>query len=375
LELYLWRSIAWLSLTIWIYLFFFRGMFWKLNERLPRPNPEPAAKITIAAVIPARDEAEVIALAVSSLRRQEGHFRLHITVADDESDDDTAGIAKQAGADTVIRVEPRPAAWKGKLRALQLGLTAIPSDAEYILFTDADIAWSDPDLLARLLTQARQGFDLVTVMAHLRCQSSAEQLLIPAFVYFFFKLYPPAWVHNLPGVAAAAGGCMLLRRSTFEKLGGIESYRDALIDDCALARRVKEVGGRIWLGLSDGGIHSTRGYENSAVIRSMIARSAFAQLDHSALLLLGTLAGMFLTYLVPLWFLATPDPLVGIPTLAAWLLSAIMFLPAAKTFHAPKWTCLVVPFIAAFYVLATVESALNYWRGKGGVWKGRVQDP
>ena len=168
---------------------------------------------------------------------------------------------------------------------------------------------------------------------------------------------------------------MLLRRSTFEKLGGIESYRDALIDDCALARRVKEVGGRIWLGLSDGGIHSTRGYENSAVIRAMIARSAFAQLDHSALLLLGTLAGMFLTYLVPLWFLATPDPMVGIPTLAAWLLSAIMFLPAAKTFHAPKWTCLVVPFIAAFYVLATVESALNYWRGKGGVWKGRVQDP
>lgn len=374
MELYLWRSLAWLSLSIWIYLFFFRGMFWKLRERLPVAGPSNAGHTTIAVVIPARDEADVVARTVTTLRCQEGAFHLHITVADDESSDNTAGVARQAGADRVVRVPPRPNAWKGKLWALHQGVTVIPPQADFILFTDADIAYRRPDLLARLLTQAEAGYDLVTVMAHLRCQSTAEQLLIPAFVYFFFKLYPPAWVNNLPRVAAA-GGCMLIRRTTFEKLGGIESYRDALIDDCALGRSVKDIGGRIWLGLSDGGIYSTRGYDDSMVIRAMIARSAFAQLDHSALLLLGTLSGMFLTYMVPLWFLATPDPFVGIPTLAAWLISAIMFYPTVRTFHAPKWTCLIVPFIAAFYVLATVNSALNYWRGKGGVWKGRVQDP
>ena len=332
------------------------------------------AQTTIAVVIPARDEAEVVAQTVASLRLQEGPFRLHITVADDESSDATAAVARKAGADTIIPVQPRPVGWKGKLWALQQAMTAIPEDAEYILFTDADIAYRYPDLLARLLTQAEQGYDLVTVMAHLRCQSTAERLLIPAFVYFFFKLYPPSWVANKPGTAAAAGGCMLIRRSTFQKLGGLESYRDALIDDCALGRRVKSAGGRIWLGLSDGGIYSTRGYDDSTVIRAMIARSAFAQLNHSALILAGTLAGMFFTYLVPLWFLSTPDPLVGFPTLAAWLLSAIMFLPAARTFGAPKWTALIVPLIAVFYLIATVESALNYWSGKGGVWKGRVQD-
>ena len=349
-------------------------MFWRLRERLPRPNLQDTAKITIAVVIPARDEAEVIAQTVTSLRQQEGPFQLRITVADDESSDATAAIAKRAGADTVVRVPPRPAEWKGKLWALQQGLTAIPASADYILFTDADIAYRYPDLVARLVTQAEKGNDLVTVMAHLRCQSLAEKLLIPAFVYFFFKLYPPAWVAKRSGTAAAAGGCMLLRRSTFERLGGIESYKDALIDDCALGRRVKAVGGRIWLGLSDRGIYSTRGYDDASVIRAMIARSAFAQLNHSALLLVGTLAGMFLTYIVPLWFLSTPDPLVGFPTLAAWLLSTIMFLPAARTFRAPKWTCFLVPLIAAFYLLATVESALNYWSGKGGIWKGRVQD-
>ena len=210
MDLLLPRAIAWLSLAIWLYLFLFRGMFWLLRERLPRPNLKSTAQTTIAVVIPARDEAEVVAQTVASLRLQEGPFRLHITVADDESSDATAAVARKAGADTIIPVQPRPVGWKGKLWALQQAMTAIPEDAEYILFTDADIAYRYPDLLARLLTQAEQGYDLVTVMAHLRCQSTAERLLIPAFVYFFFKLYPPSWVANKPGTAAAVVACGLL---------------------------------------------------------------------------------------------------------------------------------------------------------------------
>jgi len=366
---------VWLSLAIWIYLFAFRGGFWRLRERLGKQRAEVNDKEPlIAIVIPARDEALYIAETVTSLRSQRGTFRLDITVADDESSDETASLAARAGANRVIPVRPRPPQWKGKLWALREALEAVPSEAEFILFIDADIACDSTDVVQQLLNKGNEGYDLVTVMVHLRCQSFAEKMLVPAFVYFFFKLYPPSWVACKPGVAAAAGGCMLIRRDTLEKLGGIESYRSALIDDCALAGRVKSVGGRIWLGMSNGELRSTRGYDSAGVIRSMIARSAFAQLRHSLLFLVGTLAGMGVIYLAPLSFLFTRDPAIAFLALGAWLLGAIMFAPAVATFRAPVWTIFGLPLIALFYLAATVESAWNYWRGRGGVWKGRVQD-
>jgi hopene-associated glycosyltransferase HpnB len=243
------------------------------------------------------------------------------------------------------------------------GIEAVEPGPEYFLLTDADIEHVSPDLLPGLLAQAERGFDLVSVMVQLRCESIAEQLLIPAFVFFFFMLYPP-------GTPAAAGGCMLIRRETLESIGGIAAIRDALIDDCALAARVSAAGGQVWLGISDLPIRSIRPYGGISGIRMMIARSAFSQLRHSTLLLIGTVAAMLLTYIAPpvLAFLGNG---VG---LAAWILSAILYAPTVRLYRAPLWTAFCLPLIAVFYLIATIESAIRYWTGRGGLWKGRVQD-
>jgi len=167
---------------------------------------------------------------------------------------------------------------------------------------------------------------------------------------------------------------MLLRREMLTRIGGIESIRDALIDDCTLAARVKSSGGRVWMGVSDLPVRSIRPYGGVAGIRAMIARSAFAQLRHSVLLLAGTLAGMFFTYLAPPVLLFAPAPALAICGAAVWLLSAILYAPTVRLYRAPLWTALALPAIAIFYLIATVESAVRYWTGSGGLWKGRVQD-
>ena len=262
-----------------------------------------------------------------------------------------------------MRVGLRPPGWKGKLWAVSRGIEAVETSPEYFLLTDADIEHVSPDLLSSLLAQAERGFDLVSVMVQLRCETLAEQLLIPAFVFFFFMLYPP-------GTAAAAGGCILVRRATLESIGGIASIRNALIDDCALASRVSAHGGRVWLGISNLPIRSIRPYGGISGIRMMIARSAFAQLRHSTLLLIGTVAGLLLTYLAPP-VLAFSGSSLG---LAAWTLSAVLYAPTVRLYRAPLWTAFCLPLIAMFYLVATVESAIRYWTGRGGLWKGRVQD-
>jgi hypothetical protein len=193
-------------------------------------------------------------------------------------------------------------------------------------------------------------------------------------VFFFFKLYPPNWIASGRGAAAAAGGCMLIRREMLERIGGIESIRDALIDDCALAQRVKSAGGRVWLGVSDIPIRSIRVYGAPRDIRGMIARSAFAQLRHSGWLLAGTITAMSVTYLAPVALLFAPDALARGLGAAAWLAGAALFMPTVRMYGAPRWTAFCLPAIAAFYLAATVESALLYWSGKGGAWKGRIQD-
>jgi len=360
-----WRSVGFVTLAIWIYLTFFRGAFWKLRERLR--HAIPAHEHAVTAVIPARNERELIGRAVASLHAQ----NLSVIVADDESTD---GTADASNADQIVKVTPRPPGWKGKLWAVASGIEADTSHSEFLLLTDADIEHVSPDLTQSLLAQAEQGYDLVSIMVQLRCESIAEQLLIPAFVFFFFKLYPPAWVASGKGSAAAAGGCMLIRSETLTRIGGIASIRDALIDDCTLAQKIRQHGGRVWMGISDLPIRSIRPYGGISGIRAMIARSAFAQLNHSTLLLLGTIAGMLIIYVMPVALLVCGDKLAATLGLCAWAISAIVYAPSVRNYRAPIWTALCLPAIAIFYLIATIESAIDYWTGRGGQWKGRIQD-
>jgi hopene-associated glycosyltransferase HpnB len=239
---------------------------------------------------------------------------------------------------------------------------------DYLLLTDADIV-HPPQNLDGLVSRAESGYDLVSYMATLRCDSLAERALIPAFVFFFFLLYPPAWIRNpRRKTAGAAGGCILIRREMLDRIGGIAAIRGELIDDCALARAVKRTGGRVWLGLSES-TRSIRDYATFSEIGRMISRTAFTQLRYSALLLAGTVFGLAFAYWLPVALTLAGQPLGA----AAWLLMSICYWPALRFYgRSPLWAPLL-PIVAAFYMACTVHSAVQYWRGTGGLWKGRVQ--
>jgi hopene-associated glycosyltransferase HpnB len=310
-------------------------------------------------------------------QRYPGLFR--IVLADDDSDDGTGAITQAAAGTerlTVVRTGPLPRGWTGKLWAVSEGIGAAQSfPAEYWLLTDADIVHS-PDNLAGLVARAVSGgYDMVSYMAMLECRTLAEQALIPAFVFFFFMLYPPAWIcEGRHRTAGAAGGCILIRRAALERLGGMARIRGELIDDCALARAVQDAGGRVWLGLSTGA-RSIRPYAGFGEIGRMISRTAFTQLGHSVWLLIGTVAGLVLTYLAPplLTVLAPRGAASGLGAVA-WLLMSVCYYPAARYYRRPAFWAPLLPLVAVFYLAATVHSAVAYWRGTGGLWKGRVQD-
>jgi len=360
------------SLAAWLYLLLFRGGFWRVPASAD-PPPADATK-SVVAVVPARNEETVIAKAVASLVNQDYAGRFHVFLVDDHSTDATIQAAGSHDRLSIVHAGPIPAGWTGKLWAVSEGLKqAERLQPDYILLTDADIVHA-PESLSRLLGRAQaEDSDLTSWMVKLRCSTVAERALVPAFVFFFFMLYPPAWIANRRyKTAGAAGGCMLIRRSALERIGGIASIRGELIDDCALARAVKP-GGRVWLGLTESA-HSIRPYSTFAEIGRMISRSAFTQLDHSAWLLAATIAGMAAIYLAPPLLLLTHDPLAILLGLAAWMLMSISYLPMLMFYkRSPGWAPLV-PLIALFYMGATVDSALRYWTGRGGEWKGRVQD-
>jgi hopene-associated glycosyltransferase HpnB len=325
---------------------------------------------SVAAIIPARNEAAVVAQSIRSLTEQNYAGAFRIVLVDDDSSDGTAVIARNADASgrlTVVRAAPLPPGWTGKLWAVSQGV-AHAGAPDYLLLTDADIV-HPPQNLDGLVSRAETGYDLVSYMAKLKCDSPAERALIPAFVFFFFMLYPPAWIRNpRRKTAGAAGGCILIRREMLERIGGIAAIRGELIDDCALARAVKRAGGRVWLGLSDG-TRSIRDYATFGEIGRMISRTAFTQLRYSALLLAGTIFGLAFTYLLPVALTIAGQPLGA----AAWLLMSICYWPALRFYgRSPLWAPLL-PLIAAFYMGCTVHSAIQYWRGAGGLWKGRVQ--
>ncbi|HEV2689613.1 MAG TPA: glycosyltransferase [Bryobacteraceae bacterium] len=361
-----------LSLCVWIYLLAARGGFWRMG--MPAARAASGLAKSVAVVIPARNEEAVVGQAVASLLNQNYGGRVHVYLADDHSSDDTVQAAGSHERLTIVEAGPLPKGWTGKLWAVSEGLKrAAEFPADYILLTDADIVHA-PDNLAGLVARAEAGnLDLVSYMVKLHCRTLAERALIPAFVFFFFKLYPPSWIASSKHhTAGAAGGCMLIRLSAMARIGGIAAIRGELIDDCALARAVKR-GGNIWLGLTQQ-TRSIRDYSTFAEIRRMISRTAFTQLRHSGLLLAGTMIGLAVIYVGPPLLILSGDRVAAGLGFAAWVLMTIAYLPSVR-FYGRSWAwALLLPLIALFYMFATVDSAVRYWMGRGGLWKDRVQD-
>ena len=377
--------LAGISLAIWTGLTFFRAAFWQVRASDgDAAGQEPLSRWPrVVAVVPARNEAETIERCVESLVRQDYAGELQLMVVDDHSEDGTGALASIAAQSagkvaraTILQAEDVQAGWTGKLWALHRGISnAAPSQPEYYWFTDADIVHS-PDTLRRLVAKAEsQRLDLASLMVLLQAKTIPEKLLIPAFLYFFLMLYPPKWIADRNvRTAGAAGGCILLRREILERIGGISAIRAEVIDDCALAGAVKRSGGSIWMGLTENSV-SLRSYTTFGEIRDLIARTAFTQLRYSSLLLVGTIAGMLLTYVAPVIFSFHTQPLIWRMSLAAWALMTLTYLPTVRFYRlSPLWAPLL-PLAAIFYSYATCFSAVRYRMGRGGQWKGRAQAP
>ena len=373
-------SVASLTVATWAYLALARGSFWRIQSAKPDTSGKAEFPGSVVAVVPARNEAELIGPVITSLLNQS--VAMPVVLVDDESTDGTADVAQRAAekagkADAliVIQSKPLPMWWTGKLCAMHQGIErARAFNPAWLLSVDADVLHG-PETVANLGRIASQGpYDLVSFMVKLHCESLAEKLLIPAFVYFFFMLYPPAWIRDpRRSTAGAAGGCILVRAETLERAGGLESIRGAVIDDCSLARLLKQHDGRLWIGLTDQS-QSLRRYETFSDVEHMVSRTAFNQLNHSSLLLLGTIAGMVITYLAPPLLLLTHSRLTIFMGAAAWAAMTITYSTMVRYYRLnPAWA-LTLPLAAFFYLGATMHSAVKYWNGSGGDWKGRVQD-
>ncbi len=372
-------------LLIWLYLLAARGGFWLSAQRDDDgAGGARAERIwpTVAAVVPARDEAACVGATVASLLRQAYPGAFIVILVDDQSRDGTAQVARDAavalGAGdrlTVVAGRALPAGWTGKLWAQQQGVelaATLPQPPDYLLFTDADIVY-EPQVLTDLVARAQaHGLVLTSLMVKLRCQSFAERLFVPAFIFFFQMLYPFAWANDpRRATAAAAGGCMLVRREVLRDAGGMAAIRTALIDDCALAKNLKQHG-PIWLGLT-ARVHSIRPYPSFGDIRRMVARSAYAQLNYSPLLLGGTVLGLALTYLAPVALTFFADGVAQYLGLVTWIAMAYALQPTLRLYGLSRLWGLALPAIAAIYMAFTLDSAYQHARGRGGMWKGRAQ--
>ncbi|MEU6192532.1 glycosyltransferase [Streptomyces sp. NPDC047061] len=374
--------IAAVSLAAWLWLLLCQGCFWRTDVRLP-PRREPAEWPDVCVVVPARDEAAVLPLSLPSLLAQDYPGRAEVFLVDDDSTDGTGELARElaerhGGLElTVTSPGEPPAGWTGKLWAVRHGIAlARARGPEYLLLTDADIA-HEPDSLRLLVAAAGTGgFDVVSQMARLRVASGWERLVVPAFVYFFAQLYPFRRIGRKGSrTAAAAGGCVLLRADAAERARIPDAIRHAVIDDVALARAVKGSGGHIWLGLADR-VDSVRPYPRLHDLWRMVSRSAYAQLRHNPLLLLGTVAGLALVYLVPPAAVLAGAAGGGTAALllgaAAWLMMTATYVPMLRYYRQPLWLAPLLPFTAFLYLLMTVDSAVQHYRGRGAAWKGRT---
>ena len=385
-------------LIVWIYLWLGRGGFWQTENRLPCETPlldKDYGWPTVSIVIPARNEAHNLPITLPVILDQDYPGSYHVFLIDDHSDDNTGVVAtavaseiKQTKRLSVIEAEPLPPGWTGKLWALEQGTKAsMDVDPEFFLFTDADILHAR-DSLQLLVTKAvSDQLDLVSLMVKLRINTLWERLLIPAFVYFFTMIYPFSWVNSARRkTAAAAGGCILLRRVSLCSVGGLVSIRDRLIDDCAMAKAIKHhgglSGGKIWLGLTED-VNSIRGYDDLREIWGMVTRTAYTQLNYSPLLLLGTISGLVLVFLVPpLGFVCgfvgielgwTPVVAgwISVMGFTSWLLMIRTYWPMLKLYKVSPFFALLLPIIATFYAFMTLHSAWQYLFTIGNTWKGR----
>jgi hopene-associated glycosyltransferase HpnB len=374
--------IAILPVLIWIVLLVGRGGFWRVKKLMPSPSSASSPVRSIAVVIPARNEADVIGRAIASVFAQDYSGDISIFVVDDESEDGTAEITEVGVLNStpsrqvsVMRSRPLPDGWTGKMWAVSQGVgKALATSPDYLLLTDADVEHSERSF-SELVTRAeKQGLALASVMVTLKTDTLAEKALIPAFVYFFFLLYPPAWVSNSRRkTAGAAGGCMLVRPSALIKAGGIAAIRNEVIDDCALARAIKSSGGRVWLGFARG-TKSLRGYGGFRAIGTMISRTAYNQLHHSPLLLIGTLVGLLFTFLVPCILLIAGDGAARPLSAVALLLMTLSYVPTVRLHRQNLLWAVSLPVVTLFYAGATIHSAIQFHAGRGGFWKGRFQD-
>lgn len=381
-----------LSATVWLYLALGHGRYWRLSERLDearQPTALPAGTApSVAIIVPARNEAQTIERTATALLHQAYSGSVRLFVVDDSSADDTGALVKKLAEQHLnlhlLTTTPLPPGWVGKMWAVNTGLEAVglqsplAEDVDYVLLTDADLELH-PNTLAHLVARAQaSGDDLVSLMVYLTHGGGWPRLLIPAFVYFFQMLYPFAWVNKRTArTAGAAGGCMLVRRCALERIEGVTGIRDRLIDDCALAAKLK-ANGSIWLGLATHS-QSIRPYETLESVWNTVARSAFVQLNRSWLALLGTTAGLLILYVLPLVVLGLQ--LVGAITFCVWgtvaagfalAIQAITFRPITRFYSQPPWMALGLPIAGALYLAMTWDSALRDLRGRGVSWRGRV---
>jgi hopene-associated glycosyltransferase HpnB len=379
-----WSLVVWIPATIWIFLLLGRGFFWRTDVRLP-PSSPTGSWPAVSVVVPARNEAALLPQTLPHLLEQDYRGPAEVILVDDGSNDGTAEVAgRLAGVSTrlalrVVTATARPPGWVGKTWALQQGTDAVedgPLDPEFLLFTDADIEHPQ-DSLSRLVTYAVSADrDLVSLMARLRTATRWEKLIVPAFVYFFAQLYPFRLVaRRRSRTAAAAGGCVLLRRQALARAGGLEAIAGAVIDDVALGRAIKRTGGGIWLGLTDE-VTSVRPYACLADLWEMVTRSAYTQLRHSSVAVAGAVVGLTTVYLGPLIVLiagaVSGQPEVVLAGLVAWVLMTASYLPLVRAYHlGPAWA-LTLPLAAGMYAAMTIDSARRHRRGQGATWKGRT---
>jgi hopene-associated glycosyltransferase HpnB len=369
------RVLAGLSLLSWVWLALLRGGYWRTDVRLP-DAPPPQRWPSVAVVVPARDEAGIVGDTLPALVATDYPGPVRVILVDDNSTDGTGELvaARWPGVTVVDPGEPEPG-WAGKLWALRAGV-AEAGDVDCLLFTDADIAHPPGSLAALVRAAEAGGLDLVSLMARLRVRTGWERLVVPAFVYFFAMLFPFRW-SNRPGsrTAAAAGGCVLVRRAALERAGGLDAIHGAVIDDVALAGALRRAGARTFLGLA-GAVRSVRGYPTLGSLWRMVARSAYAQLRHSPALLSGTVLGLLLVFVVPplstVVGAVTGDAVALALGAAAWLLMAGTYVPMLRYYGQPWPAALALPFTAALYLAMTVDSARRHYRGRGAAWKGRT---
>jgi hopene-associated glycosyltransferase HpnB len=389
------------SAAAWIYLVAAHGGYWLTSQRLPGTRPAASRRTGagpwpgVTAVVPARNEADMLPVTLPALLGQDYPGEFRVVVVDDRSDDGTATIAAELGAKsagdggaplTVLAGQSRPDGWAGKVWAMVQGVAAATAEGpEYLLFTDADIAWAPGALRALVAAATDDDRAVVSQMALLRAETGWERVIVPAFVYFFAQLYPFRRV-NSPArkTAAGAGGCMLVAAAALEKAGGLDRIRDALIDDVALATLLKRDGNRCWLGLTTD-VRSARPYPRLATLWHMIARSAYTQLKYSPALLAGTIAGLLVLYAAPpagvIAWLAAPGgaglgaaTAAGIAGLTGWALMTVSFLPMLRLYRLSPLRAPMLPLIAVLYAAMTADSARRHYAGRAVSWRGRAAD-